>query len=122
MPAKKKTGLNTDNWFRMDTDRFIDVWGEANEAGLDFDQFIAALRDQFEDDTGLDSQGNRWSNKGKNVKAASVRSKCRNINEQFSKKYGMVMDIPGKAAGADYGAAVDKWKKHMRPSQSTAED
>ena len=115
MPAKKNKGPNTENWFRMDTDRFIEVWGNACDDELNFDEFIAALRVEFETDVGTDAQGRPWTNKGKTIKEASVRSKCRNINEMFSKKYGMNMDIPGKAAAADYGAAVDKWKKHMKP-------
>jgi hypothetical protein len=105
MPEKGK--FDTSNWYRMDTNRFINVWKTAVRGDKDFGDFISMLQDEFDSDTGTDSAGKKWSNKSKSIKDGSVEAKCRSINKQFAKS-GRRLPVPGKSADVDYQGHIEE--------------
>ena len=101
----KKGEFDTSNWYRMDTNRFINVWKTAVRADVDFNKFLKMLATEFDSDTGTDSEGKKWSNAKQSIKSGSVEAKCRAINKQFAKS-GRRLPVPGKSVEVDYDSHI----------------
>ena len=87
--------------YRIDTDRFIDVWAHCVKEKKSWEQFIELVRQHFDNDRATDDDGNvLWNNADLDTcKASSIRSKCSSINDRISQFVGgKKLPIPQKTA------------------------
>ena len=87
--------------YRIDTDRFIDVWAHCVKEKKSWEQFIELVRQHFDNDSATDDDGNvLWNNADLDTcKASSIRSKCSSINDRISQFVGgKKLPIPQKTA------------------------
>ena len=76
--------------YRIDTDRFIDVWAHCVKEKKSWEQFVSLCRQHFDEDSAEDADGNvLWSNADcPTAKESSIRSKCSSINDRISQYVG----------------------------------